>query len=123
MAPVQSEAGREKEKQVKFPDQVLPTKVFYEDGRPTTIHLRKCKLVLSEGARPREWTFDQGSVAIGAMEDNDLVLHDETVSRYHCRIVQEGNSYVLVDLGSTNGTFVNRVRVKEAFLKPGCTIG
>ena len=56
------------------------------------------------------------------MEDNDVVLSQDTVSRYHCRIVQEGNSYVLVDLGSTNGTFVNRVRVKEAFLKPGCTI-
>jgi DNA-binding NtrC family response regulator len=111
------------DKKIKFPDTVLPTKVFYEDGKPTTIHLRKCKLVLADGARPREWTFDDGTVSIGAMEDNDLVLHDETVSRYHCRIVQEANSYVLVDLGSTNGTFINRVRIKEGYLKPGCTVG
>src|SRR5579885_2542338 len=101
MAPP-DEAG---EKRVKFPDFVPPTKVSYENGRPTTIHLRKCKLVQAEGPRAREWTFDQGQVTIGAMEDNDLVLHDETVSRYHCRIVQEANAYVLVDLGSTNGTF------------------
>ncbi|HJZ86847.1 MAG TPA: sigma 54-interacting transcriptional regulator [Polyangia bacterium] len=111
------------EKRIKFPDFVPPTKVFYEDGRPTTLHLRKCKLVLAEGVRPREWVFDQGVINIGAMEDNDLVLHDETVSRYHCRIMQEAQSYVLVDLSSTNGTFINRVRVKEGYLKPGCTIG
>ena len=57
------------------------------------------------------------------MEDNDLVLSDDTVSRYHCKIVQEDTGYLLVDLGSTNGTFINSVRVREAYLKPGCTIG
>jgi transcriptional regulator with GAF, ATPase, and Fis domain len=45
------------------------------------------------------------------------------VSRYHCKIVQEDTGYVLVDLGSTNGTFINRVRIREAYLKPGCTVG
>src|SRR5215471_372231 len=108
MAPVEKESGGgANERRVKFPDVVPPTKVFYEGGRATTLHLRKCKLVLTEGARPREWTFDQGTVSIGAMDDNDLVLHDETVSRYHCRIVQEAQSYLLIDMGSTNGTFVN----------------
>jgi DNA-binding NtrC family response regulator len=123
MAPPAGNETSGPERRVKFPDQVLPTKVHYEDGRPTSIHLRKCKLVLAEGPRPREWTFGDSTVSIGAMEDNDLVLHDETVSRYHCRIVQEGSSYVLVDLASTNGTFINRVRIKEGYLKPGCTIG
>jgi predicted ATP-dependent protease len=48
---------------------------------------------------------------------------DDTVSRYHCKIVQEDTGYVLVDLRSTNGTFINKVRVREGFLKPGCTVG
>ena len=56
------------------------------------------------------------------MEDNDIVLSDDTVSRYHCKIVQDDTGYVLVDHRSTNGTFINKVRVREAFLKPGCTI-
>jgi pSer/pThr/pTyr-binding forkhead associated (FHA) protein len=56
------------------------------------------------------------------MEDNDLIVGDDTVSRYHCKIIQEDNAYVLVDLGSTNGTFINRVRIREGFLKPGCTV-
>ena len=67
--------------------------------------------------------FDKDEIRIGSMEDNDLVLSDDTVSRYHCKIVQEDTGYVLVDHGSTNGTFINKVRVREAFLKPGCTIG
>src|SRR5262252_9541321 len=107
----------------KFPDYVPPTKVHYDGARPATVHLRKCKLVTQVGGRAREHVFDKGTITIGAMEDNDLVISDDTVSRYHCRIVQEETAYLLVDLGSTNGTFINRVRIKEAYLKPGCTIG
>jgi DNA-binding NtrC family response regulator len=107
----------------KFPDYVPPTKVHYDGVRPATVHLRKCKLVTQVGGRAREHVFDKATITIGAMEDNDLVVSDDTVSRYHCRIVQEDTGYVLVDLGSTNGTFINRVRIREAYLKPGCTIG
>jgi DNA-binding NtrC family response regulator len=107
----------------KFPDYVPPTKVHYDGVKPTTVHLRKCKLVTNVGGRAREHTFDKAVITVGAMEDNDLVVSDDTVSRYHCKIVQEDTSYVLVDLGSTNGTFINRVRIREAYLKPGCTIG
>src|SRR3954453_10149940 len=107
----------------KFPDYVPPTKVHYDGARPATVHLRKCKLVTQVGGRAREHLFDKATITIGAMEDNDLVVSDDTVSRYHCRIVQEDSSYVLIDLGSTNGTFINRVRIKEAYLKPVCTIG
>ena len=109
-----------------FPDYIPPTKISYISGRPATLHLRKCKLVIErdDGALA-DYIFDQPSVRIGGMEDNDLVLDDPTVSRYHCRIYQDENAYMIEDLGSTNGTFVNRVRIKDAFLKPGCmlTIG
>ena len=107
----------------KFPDYVPPTKVHYDGVRPATVHLRKCKLVTQVGGRAREHVFDKATIGIGAMEDNDLVVSDDTVSRYHCKIVQEDTGYVLVDLGSTNGTFINRVRIREGYLKPGCTIG
>ena len=107
----------------KFPDQILPTQIHYVDGRPQSLRLRRCKLMVNEGDTDREVTFDAKSeITVGAMDDNDLVLRDDTVSRYHCKIVQEGESYVLLDLGSTNGTFINRVRIREAFLKPNCTI-
>src|SRR3982751_905552 len=105
----------------KFPDFVPPTKVSYFDLGPT-IHLRRC--TLRSVAEPTvEWTFDKEEIRIGSMDDNDVVLHDDTVSRYHCKIVQEDSGYVLVDLRSTNGTFINKLRVRAEFLKPGCMIG
>jgi DNA-binding NtrC family response regulator len=56
------------------------------------------------------------------MEDNDVILSDDTVSRHHAKIVQENSGYVLMDLRSTNGTFINKVRIREAYLSPGCTV-
>ncbi|MEO8552487.1 MAG: sigma-54-dependent Fis family transcriptional regulator, partial [Kofleriaceae bacterium] len=105
----------------KFPDFVPPTKVSYLD-RGATLHLRRCILQLADDPA-QEWTFDKEEIRIGSMEDNDIVLSDDTVSRYHCRIIQDDTSYILVDNTSTNGTFINKVRVREAYLKPGCTIG
>ncbi len=66
------------------------------------------------------YAFDDAPVKIGALNDeNHIVLHDETVSRRHCEIVREGDSYLLRDLESTNGTFVNQVKIKEVFLNEG----
>ena len=109
------------EQRPKFPDFVPPTKIQYVDRVPT-LHLRRCTLEV-EGDPTQEYTFDKAEIGLGAMDDNDIVLSDDTVSRHHCKIVQENSGYVLVDLASTNGTFINKVRVREAFLRPGCTIG
>ncbi len=106
----------------KFPDYVPPTQIAYVGDDAPTLHLRKCRVAVDQDGRWVEHIYDQAVVTIGAMDDNDLVLPDETVSRYHCRIYQEESAYVVQDLGSTNGTFVNKVRVKEAYLKPGCQI-
>jgi len=108
----------------KFPDFVPPTSLIELPDGVRRLHLRRCKLVLTHGAggHPQEFSFEKGEIRIGAMEDNDMVVGDDTVSRYHCKIVQEDNAYVLQDLGSTNGTFINRVRIREGFLKPGCTV-
>ena len=104
----------------KFPDFVPPTKVAFLERGPT-LHLRQCQLGAID--TDETWTFEKDEIRIGSMDDNDVVVRDDTVSRYHCKIVQEDSGYVLVDLRSTNGTFINKVRVREAFLKPGCTVG
>jgi hypothetical protein len=102
---------------------VPPTKISYVSGRPATLHLRKCKLLIDKpDGTTSEYIFDQQEIDIGGMDDNDLIVDDDTVSRYHCRIFQEDDAYILKDKGSTNGTFINRVRIREAYLKPGCTI-
>jgi transcriptional regulator with GAF, ATPase, and Fis domain len=106
----------------KFPDYAAPTKLAYVEGRPTEIHLRRCKFVLERGGKTRERVFDQSVINIGAMDDNDLVINHETVSRYHCKVIQEPDGYILLDQQSTNGTFINNIRIREAYLKPGCTL-
>ncbi|MEO8704310.1 MAG: FHA domain-containing protein, partial [Kofleriaceae bacterium] len=104
----------------KFPDFVPPTKVAYLDRGPT-LHVRRCILQAVDDPT-QKWTFDKEEIRIGSMDDNDVVISDDTVSRYHCRIAQEDSGYVLVDQRSTNGTFINKVRVREAFLKPGSIV-
>jgi DNA-binding NtrC family response regulator len=115
-----SSASREGRK--PFPDFVPPTKIQYTGGRPSTLRVRQCTLTIVTSEGTREQTFDREEVTLGAMEDNDVVLSDPTVSRYHCKIRQEDTGYVLIDQRSTNGTFINNVRIREAFLSPGCTI-
>lgn len=52
----------------------------------------------------------------------DLILDDPLVSSAHCRIEKRDTGYVLVDLGSTNGTMVDGRLVREAALKPGSEV-
>jgi DNA-binding NtrC family response regulator len=115
-----SDGGRSNLGGGKFPDFVPPTKIQYGGDLRPMLHLRRCSLSPPSGAP--ELQFEKDEITIGAMEDNDIVLRDDTVSRYHCKIVQEDSGYVLVDLRSTNGTFINKVRIREAYLKPGCMI-
>ena len=52
-----------------------------------------------------------GPILIGRAEDSTLVLDDDYASTRHARITQQGTQYFLEDLGSTNGTYLDRVRV------------
>ncbi len=104
----------------KFPDFVPPTKMVYAGARRPTLHLRRCTLRRPDSGQ--EWSFDREEVTIGAMDDNDVVVPENTVSRYHCRIIQDDSGYVLIDQHSTNGTFINGVRIREGYLRPGCTV-
>jgi serine/threonine-protein kinase len=69
----------------------------------------------------REFTFDQhDTFMIGRSEDAQFCLpHDRFFSRHHCLIEIAPPQAFLRDLGSTNGTFVNGIRVETAYLKHG----
>ena len=56
---------------------------------------------------------------IGRSPDCDIFLDDVTVSRNHAVLVQRGGTFVVEDLGSLNGTFVNRRRIDSAQLANG----
>ncbi|MBN1659405.1 MAG: FHA domain-containing protein [Anaerolineae bacterium] len=57
------------------------------------------------------WTLDQPVMTIGRWHDNDVVVDDRWVSRYHARVVRRDDRYVVEDLDSKNGTFVNGQRI------------
>jgi DNA-binding NtrC family response regulator len=61
-------------------------------------------------------------IHIGSDPSNDLCLEDPHVSRRHCEIRQSRDGFWVRDLGSTNGTFVAELALKEAVLPPGVTI-
>ena len=103
--------------------QNAPTKITYLDGRPNTLSLRRIQLVLEpHSSSPERLVFDQDRITLGSLPGNDIVLTDETVSRHHCVIVQDDKDVMLIDLGSTNGTHINGVRVREAHLSPGAIL-
>ena len=53
----------------------------------------------------------QGTVSVGADATNQVVLEDRYVSRFHCRVVPQRGRWVLKDLSSTNGTYLDGARV------------
>jgi transcriptional regulator with AAA-type ATPase domain len=62
------------------------------------------------------------SIAIGSAEGNDLVLTDDTVSRYHADILRVDQRIVVQDNGSTNGTSLGAVLIERAYVPPGTVL-
>ena len=71
-----------------------------------------------------ERTFDltQPTIRLGRALDNDLILEDLRVSRYHAQLRHRYGRYILQDLGSSGGTSVNGFPVQEIVLRPGDVI-
>ena len=74
--------------------------------------------------RPVAITFPPASRAtggflVGRSPICDLVLDERTVSRRHAELRRDGDAWVLLDLGSTNGTWVNGWRIREAEVGAG----
>ena len=70
--------------------------------------------VRSGGDREGEIVGVEGQmVTIGRSPQSDLFLDDVTVSRHHARIVIDADGYVVEDLSSLNGTYVNRKRIER----------
>jgi len=59
----------------------------------------------------KEYPFSKDSMTIGRRETNQIVIDNLAVSAQHARIDKNGDTYILTDLQSTNGTFVNGKRI------------
>ena len=70
----------------------------------------------------KEFPFLKGSVTLGRLDDNTIIVDNLAVSGYHARIDKTGDDFILTDLQSTNGTFVNDKKVTSHKLTHGDNI-
>ena len=79
------------------------------------------RLLVRAGAEPgREYPLPEaGDFKIGRLPGLPITLLDTKVSREHCRVFKQSTGWIVEDLGSRNGTYVNAQRVKKRLLQPG----
>jgi diguanylate cyclase (GGDEF)-like protein len=84
---------------------------------------RALLLVLSGTRLGHRLVLGDTAIDVGRGSAAGLILDADSVSRKHARIERFGGGHKIVDQGSTNGTYVNGVRIKEQILKDGDRIG
>src|SRR5436190_20773108 len=75
----------------------------------------------ADGQR-RSFSITRDMTVIGRREDCDLRIPLSDVSRKHCRLILNGETIKVEDLGSSNGTYINGERVQQAELSAGDTL-
>jgi len=83
------------------------------------------QLVMSQGPNPgRAYAIDRASSTMGRDPSNEIAINEPQISRLHARVFLSDGVLVIEDMGSTNGTFVNGVRLTgPRTLTPGDVIG
>src|SRR5580658_5054907 len=72
-------------------------------------------IVISEkGGAERRETFERPEISVGRVQGNDLMLPKGNVSKHHARLVFRDSRFVVTDLKSTNGTYVNGRKIAQA---------
>jgi len=103
------------------PETDLTERVTLDGGG--SVRIMSIGLVVVDGpARGRRAGVTDGIARVGAASGNQLRLNDPTVSRVHCEIRVRPDAIVVKDSGSTNGTFVEGVRLREGEVRPGALV-
>lgn len=72
-----------------------------------------------ETLKGQRFPMGEEDVTLGREEGNTILVASDQASRHHARVFLSGGAHVLVDLDSTNGTFLNSKLVKEQTLRHG----
>ena len=70
-------------------------------------------IVLSEKLRGKSFELDKDVVTVGRTDKSDICIKDATISTNHCEFIRSGDTFILKDSGSTNGTRINNVPVAD----------
>jgi len=77
------------------------------------------RLVLVTGEGETSFPLTRDAYTIGRHRNNDIVISDPKVSSFHARIDRSPEGYVIVDLKSRNGSYINGKRIETGLLKTG----
>jgi DNA-binding NtrC family response regulator len=92
------------------------------DGGDSLVFHRCAVSAVAGPDRGKQWSIEAPAIRIGLAHGCEVRLSDRTVSRCHAIVSLRGDRYVIRDDESTNGTFVEGVRIVEAFLAPGMKV-
>jgi len=95
---------------------VTPKAVQYMTNRKQVVSSR---LVLVTEAGESSFPLTRDAYTIGRHRNNDIVISDPKVSSFHARLDRGADGYLLVDLKSRNGSYVNGKRIESGLLKTG----
>lgn len=89
---------------------------------PSTVHSMATLILIHESGLRAEYELRPGTNRIGRDPDNDWTIEHESISDHHCEIEVQGTTILVRDLASTNGTWVDTVRIDAAHLTAGQTL-
>jgi len=93
------------------------TKIIRMTDHVTTLTFPQSECVIeTPGKTAKTYNLKKDTIRIGTAQNNDIVIEDETVSRHHAEITKDKFGYLIRDLGSTNGTYVGNVQIKEVYI-------
>jgi hypothetical protein len=92
---------------------------------PTGAQPPSVELTIRQGPQPgQRFSLNKPTITIGREVGNDVAINDPQMSRRHASLIWDGRQFIIQDLGSANGTFVNGVRLTAPqVLQPGDVIG
>src|SRR3954452_18393961 len=72
-------------------------------------------IIISEkGGAERKEAFDKNEINVGRVQGNDLMLPKGNVSKHHARLLYRDGRFIVTDLKTTNGTYVNGRKIAQA---------
>jgi pilus assembly protein CpaF len=71
-------------------------------------------VIHEKGGTERREAFDRGDISVGRVQGNDLMLPKGNVSKHHARLLLRDARFIVTDLKSTNGTYVNGRKISQA---------
>ncbi len=100
--------------------QTTRTEPVEAEPAPAAAAEEPAKLIVSNNGKvTEEIRFDRQRILVGRSDHNDIAIDSKFVSRHHLLLVRHGNTTFMMDLNSTNGTYVNSRRVSNQVLIDG----